>query len=92
MSQQFCQHCAELPGELTGNPAGSQMNVGGVECYVTRPGSSRGQIVLATDIFGLGITNSKIVADQLQKETGYTVTVPDYFRGTPMRPEVSQSE
>jgi carboxymethylenebutenolidase len=30
------------------------------------------QIVLATDIFGTGITNPKIVADKMAKKTGFT--------------------
>ena len=83
----FCQHCYDLPGELSGKPTGSVKEVGGVPSYVTQPGSGKGTIILATDIFGLGISNPKIVADVLSSDSGFTVVVPDYFEGEPMKPE-----
>lgn len=35
----------------------------------------------ACDIFGLGISNPKLIADQLAKDTGYVVYVPDLLEG-----------
>lgn len=87
----FCQHCYELPGELKGKPSGSEIEIGGVPSYVSTPQSGKGTILLATDIFGLGISNAKIVADVLAQESGFTVVVPDYFEGEPMKPEVSEA-
>lgn len=81
----FCQHCYELPGELQGETTGSVKDVGGVQSYVT--GSGKATIVYATDIFGLGIKNPKIIADALAKESGFRVVVPDVFEGEPMKPE-----
>lgn len=85
----FCQHCYELPGELQGTPSGTQKNIGGAESYVAAGTGAKGTIILATDIFGLGIQNPKIVADTLAKESGFTVVVPDYFNGEPMKTTVS---
>jgi carboxymethylenebutenolidase len=81
----FCQHCAELPGELKGTPSGDIKDVAGVPTYVTKSQSGSGSIILATDIYGLGITNAKIVADTLAQEAGITVYAPDYFKGDPMK-------
>lgn len=81
----FCQHCADLPGELKGTPEGSIQDVGGVPSYVTKGSADRGTIVYATDIYGLGITNPKLVADKLSKQSQFTVVVPDIFEGDPMK-------
>ena len=35
----------------------------------------------ATDIFGLGIPNGKLIADALAQQTGFAVYVPDLFDG-----------
>ncbi|PWN27527.1 hypothetical protein BDZ90DRAFT_279860 [Jaminaea rosea] len=80
----FCHKCVELPGELKGTPKGSVKTVGGIQSYVSQPGSAKGNIVLFTDIFGLAIQNPRIIADELQSQTGMTVTVPDVFLGEPM--------
>lgn len=76
----FCSHCLDL-NELTGTPSGSETKVGGVDTYVAKGASQQGGIVIATDIFGLKIVNPKIVADQLAKQSGYSVYVPDIFPG-----------
>lgn len=81
----FCEHCIDLK-ELPGTPSGSSEKVGGVETYVAK-GNQKGSIVIATDIFGVGVTNPKIVADIFAKKTGFTVFVPDIFPGGPIDPK-----
>lgn len=48
----FCQKCMEMPGELQGETKGEMKKVGGIDSYVTQPGTAKGQILLAVDIFG----------------------------------------
>lgn len=81
----FCEHCIDLK-ELPGTPAGSDAKIAGVNTYVAK-GTKKGTVVIATDIFGNGITNPKIVADTLAKKTGFTVQVPDIFPGGPIDPK-----
>ena len=38
-------------------------------------------IVLLTDIFGLPLKNSKLIADELSQKVGCDVWVPDLFAG-----------
>jgi len=81
----FCEHCIDLK-ELPGNPSGSESKIGGYNTY-TAKGSKKGSIVIATDIYGNGITNPKIVADTLSQKTGFSVYVPDIFPGGPINPK-----
>lgn len=81
----FCQHCVDLK-ELPGTPQGSEQKIAGVQSYVAE-GSKKGSIVIATDIFGNGVTNPKVVADIFAKKTGYSVYVPDIFPGGPIDPK-----
>jgi hypothetical protein len=67
----FCEHCIDLK-ELPGTPAGKDETIGGIPTYVSKGSNGKGSIVLATDIFGLGILNPKIVADKFSKQTGFT--------------------
>ncbi|KDN42416.1 hypothetical protein K437DRAFT_226252 [Tilletiaria anomala UBC 951] len=83
-SSAFCSHCIEL-NELPGKPTGHETEVVGVSSYVAK-GSKRGTIVIATDIFGLGIPNPMIIADNYAKESGFTTIVPDLFKKDPISP------
>lgn len=81
----FCEHCIDLK-ELPGSPQGSDETIGGVNTYVAR-GTKTGTLVIATDIFGNGIPNPKLIADNLSKQSGYSVYVPDIFPGGPIKPD-----
>ncbi|GAA5900713.1 hypothetical protein JCM5296_004876 [Sporobolomyces johnsonii] len=69
---------------LDGEPNGRLEKTGPIESYVA-VGEKTAQdgkvIVLATDIYGLGIPNPKLLADKLAAELGWTVYVPDLFEG-----------
>lgn len=76
--QPLCIHCvtgSRIPGE----PKGELKKLGPYETYVTRTShSSDGKaIVIFTDVFGLALANSKIIADILAERTGLPVFVPD---------------
>lgn len=81
----FCEHCIDLK-ELPGTPKGAEATIGGVKTYVAK-GSKTGSLVVATDIFGLGIVNPRIVADTFAEKTGFSVYVPDIFPGGPIDPK-----
>jgi carboxymethylenebutenolidase len=78
-----CENCAQ-GNILSGTPEG-QIVPGGAYFHPApanaAEGSSTTAIVLLTDIFGLPLVNSKIIADKLSNETGYDVWVPDLFAG-----------
>lgn len=66
---------------LPGSPKGTEEN--GV--YIAK-GSNQEHtkdkaIVVLTDIFGLAISNPKIIADAIAECTGFDVWVPDLFNG-----------
>ncbi|EIM87387.1 dienelactone hydrolase endo-1-3,1,4-beta-D-glucanase [Stereum hirsutum FP-91666 SS1] len=76
-----CENCKKgyiIPGEPTGTM------VGGAYFRTAPSGTeSKSAIVLLTDIFGLPLINSKIIADLLAEKTGFDVWVPDLFDGRP---------
>jgi dienelactone hydrolase len=59
-----------------GQPAGVEYKVGGLDCYVSSPGS-KVAIVVLHDIFGWKFLNNRLLADHLANEVGATVYVPD---------------
>ena len=81
----FCEHCTQgyvLPGEPSGSfqhvePTGAYCKFYDGELVPPR----RIAIVLLTDIFGLDLKNSKILADQLSEKCQCDVWVPDLFAG-----------
>jgi len=85
MSAPFCQHCITLH-EIPGEPTGSQKDIAGVGCYVAQGSGNKGTVLLATDIYGLGIQNPKIIADTIAKQGGFQVVVPDVFKGDAISP------
>lgn len=87
-SSSFCQHCIDLH-ELPGTPQGTADRVGDVPVYLSKGlGETQinGTLVIATDVYGLGIVNPKIVADLFAQKTGMNVVVPDLFPHGPVKP------
>jgi dienelactone hydrolase len=79
-----CENCYKgfvLPGEPKGTMVGPD--------YFTAAPSDATQrskaIVLLTDIFGLALSNPRIVADNLAEQTGVDVWVPDFFKGASLQ-------
>ena len=74
-----CPQCTQgyiLPGE----PKGTMID-GAYFSPAPEGAESTKAIVFLTDIFGLGLKNSKILADELAKKVGCDVWVPDLFAG-----------
>ncbi|KAA1469968.1 dienelactone hydrolase endo-1-3,1,4-beta-D-glucanase [Dentipellis sp. KUC8613] len=82
-----CENCAK-GFVLPGTPAGSMVDgayyspAPGID-KETAPAPSSKAIVLLTDIFGLPLVNSKLLADELATKVGVDVWVPDLFNGAP---------
>ncbi|KZT19448.1 dienelactone hydrolase endo-1,3,1,4-beta-D-glucanase [Neolentinus lepideus HHB14362 ss-1] len=80
-----CPQCSQgfiLPGE----PEGEITNVTSINAYLHRApegSTSTRAVFLFTDIFGLQLKNSKILADTFSKRLGCDVWVPDFFAGSP---------
>ncbi|KZV76156.1 dienelactone hydrolase endo-1-3,1,4-beta-D-glucanase [Peniophora sp. CONT] len=85
-----CENCfkgSRLPGEPKGSLVdGAYFHAAAAP---TVEGEPKRAIVLLTDIYGLPLTNSKIMADQLSEKVGVDVWVPDLFDG---RPPVKQEQ
>ena len=66
---------------LPGSPKGTEEN----RVYLAKGSNqedTKGKaIVIFTDIFGLSISNPKIIADTIAERTGFDVWVPDVFDG-----------
>ncbi|SGY63661.1 BQ5605_C007g04816 [Microbotryum silenes-dioicae] len=81
-----CEACHQ-GSVLPGTPKGvmSEHELGGLKYYLAKgEGEERNKvIVIAMDIFGFSIPNAKLIADQLAKDTGRDVYVPDYYKGDP---------
>ncbi|EJC97916.1 dienelactone hydrolase endo-1,3,1,4-beta-D-glucanase [Fomitiporia mediterranea MF3/22] len=81
MSVKFCEHCKAgdvLPGEPKGEIKDGAYFIAGSDSTANTKA-----IVLLTDVFGLPLVNSKIIADQLAENVGCDVWVPDQFNGNP---------
>lgn len=56
----------------------------GIPCYLSKPTQSNGAaIILGSDVFGYKLINARLIADVFA-DAGYTVAVPDYFKGDSM--------
>lgn len=62
-----------------GETVGTIKDVFGVSCYVTGNKADR-NIVIFSDIFGIGLKNNLLIADRLS-DAGYRVFLPDLFDG-----------
>jgi len=71
-----CKKGCILPGEPKGNMVDGAYLAAG-------PGDTSRGIILLTDIFGLPLVNSKIIADRLADNLKCDVWVPDLFQGKP---------
>lgn len=79
----------------SGNPLGSISIQHDLRTYVSLPssahkGGAEGQvgqkqdtIILISDIFGIDLVNSKLIADEWAGQ-GYKVLLPDFFEGDPI--------
>ena len=77
MSCTYCYKGFALPGEPKGTMVGQ-------DYFTPAPNDATQRtkaIVLLTDIFGLPLSNPRIVADHLAEEVGVDVWIPDYFNG-----------
>ncbi|KAI9203966.1 dienelactone hydrolase [Polychytrium aggregatum] len=80
----------------SGNPAGTTSPIGGIDCYVAPRTATTDSfiestaIVVATDIFGYKLPNSRLIADSFAKDTQFLTVVPDIFEGTEPPPELLQ--
>jgi len=73
----------------TGTPSGVDMVVGGVNAYVAKPKEpTQSAVIIATDVFGHTLPNNRLIADDMAREGGFLVVVPDLFDGAPITPEV----
>ena len=83
MSFNFCEHCTSgrgLPGEPKGEMRGdAYFSAGPAELKERNKATA---IIFLTDIFGLPLKNSKIVADQIAEKAGCDVWIPDQFAGS----------
>ncbi|SCV71695.1 BQ2448_3283 [Microbotryum intermedium] len=78
-----CHQGSVLPGSPQGEMV--EQELGGLAYYLAKGEGEdrRTVIVIAMDIFGFSIPNAKLIADQLAKDTGRDVYVPDYYKGDP---------
>lgn len=67
--------------ELSGEPTGVILDIQGAYFAAGPQETSSRAIILLTDIFGLPLKNSKILADNLAKRLNCDVWVPDLFNG-----------
>jgi dienelactone hydrolase len=71
----------------TGVPVGSIISVAGIQCYLASPESesevtNKGTlIVIASDVFGFTLPNTRLIADKFAKECGAICVVPDILFG-----------
>lgn len=76
----LCINCVS-GDKIPGTPRGQIQKIGPYETYVSKPTSSESQsekaAVLFTDVFGLALTNIKLIADIISERSGLTTYVPD---------------
>ena len=71
----------------TGQPKGKEKPTHGLNTYVTGKSTNpRAIIVVYSDVFGLGLPNSKLIADAYAASGDYLVYLPDFFKGDPCGP------
>jgi len=77
---------------LPGSPKGTEENGAYFAKGSNQEDTKDKAVVLLTDIFGLSISNFKILADTIAERTGFDVWVPDLFNGNPpIKPEALDS-
>ena len=71
---------------LPGSPKGAEENGVYLAKGSNQEDTKNKAVVVLTDIFGLSISNPKIIADTIAEQTGFDVWVPDLFNGASLRP------
>lgn len=68
---------------MDGEPTGVISYIDGTKAYfaASPTGSSPFAVIILTDIFGLPLKNSKILADSFAAQLGCDVWAPDLFNG-----------
>ena len=75
-----CSDC--VSGDwLPGSPKGTEENGTYFAKGSDQESTQDKAVVVFTDIFGLSISNPKIIADTIAERTGFDVWVPDLFNG-----------
>ncbi|KZO96043.1 dienelactone hydrolase endo-1,3,1,4-beta-D-glucanase [Calocera viscosa TUFC12733] len=88
MSAPICENCTKGT-KLPGTPEGSMLKIAGIDTYLAtppepvKPENEHKAVVIFTDVLGLPLGNSQIIADGFAKHLGLPVYVPDMFNGTP---------
>ncbi|KAJ5814687.1 hypothetical protein N7474_006464 [Penicillium riverlandense] len=80
--------CCATGFKHDGTPVGEVKNIDGVETYIVSPKDNKKPekaVIFITDIFGLALTNAKLVADEFANN-GYLTVIPDLFNGDPISP------
>ncbi|KAJ7505550.1 dienelactone hydrolase [Mycena galericulata] len=81
----FCKDCVTGVTH-EGTPEGKIETIGGVECYVATPTVEYPKekvILFLTDVFGIVLPNSQLLADDFARN-GFKVVAPDYLHGDPI--------
>ncbi|OAX41747.1 dienelactone hydrolase endo-1-3,1,4-beta-D-glucanase [Rhizopogon vinicolor AM-OR11-026] len=68
---------------LEGNPTGLFTEIHGVKAYLASGAHQSRAIILLSDVFGLPLVNSHLLADKFSKELSCDVWIPDLFDGQP---------
>ncbi|PCH44449.1 alpha/beta-hydrolase [Wolfiporia cocos MD-104 SS10] len=88
----FCKDC--ISGvRHEGQPEGKIEQIAGIECYVATPSGDypKDKVLLyLTDIFGIPLNNSKLLADDFARN-GYKVVMPDILASDPISDEIFNS-
>jgi len=81
----FCSHCVSGVTH-EGTPVGKFEEINGVKTYVALPSTDFPKdkaILFLTDIFGVELQNSRLLADDYAKN-GFQTYIPDYLNGDPV--------
>jgi dienelactone hydrolase len=82
-----CSDCV-AGTEYKGTPQGVLETIGGVQCYVTTPTVDYDKtkvLLLFTDMFGITLSNNKLLVDDFAKR-GYKTVAPDFLNGDSVPP------
>ncbi|KAJ7133121.1 dienelactone hydrolase [Mycena epipterygia] len=84
----FCKDCIKGVTH-EGTPEGKMEIIGGIQCYVATPAIDYPKdkvILFITDVFGITLPNSQLLADDFARN-GFKTVLPDYLRGDPVPPD-----
>ncbi|EJT99857.1 alpha/beta-hydrolase [Dacryopinax primogenitus] len=84
----ICENCTRGT-KLPGTPTGSMIKINDTDTYLAAPsapvtpGNEHKAVVIFTDVLGLPLGNSQLIADEFAKKLNLPVYVPDMFMGHP---------